>query len=261
MISVQVLSVIAASKLIAKESSIMENKQYGTTWLSIYTVLFVLRMISLTITIISSIVMCARYGLFTNSLAMFVLIVLILEYAFEGFALYHFLKRTSLGYTLNMINLIVTVLMSAFNVYIQHLLADDYDPSMLPAILLATAGLLVIWGVPNYIYFKHRKFLFGGNLKEKKSTSNNASSLNQINTTAVADEKEPPETEENSSLPDASSEHEQKEASTPTENPKKAADVCSGIPVRELKLLKELHESGVLSDDEFEQKKKQLLGI
>ena len=80
----------------------MEEKQYGMTWLKIYTVLFVIRVISMTLSVFT--VLTAVIGNNASDMAITILILLLIEYAFEIFTLVHFLKKTEPKHSISCIS-------------------------------------------------------------------------------------------------------------------------------------------------------------
>ena len=239
----------------------MEDKKYsGTTWLSIYTFLFVVRTIGMTITVISTIAACAQYGLFNDSYALPILVILLLEYAFEVFALVCFLKKTELGYKVNMIYIFASTFISAFNVYFRHVMEGSAQ-DMFFSVVIACIAMLAVWSVPNYIYFKHRKFLFAGDMKERKTTDEERQK--KMSAKEIPSSLEVTSSEATGSSTANSNEQKtsQVEKNAVTKPPVEMNKGSIPLPVKELKLLKELHDTGVLSNEEFEKKKKDLLGI
>lgn len=214
----------------------MEEKQLGMTWLKIYTVIFAIRTVFVTFSAIVRIAYCIKNGLPTDSIEAARTIAYSIDCAFIIIVFAHFIKKTSLGYYLNIAYIFMGQLavgvVSTINTSTQ-----DTDISLETYIIVAIVleGIFMLaWGLPNYIYFKHRKFLFSGKLSDKKIAANTGKEIQKI----------------------APATHQAKDEPA-------CADIAAqtSIPSEELRILKDLHESGVLTDEEFAQKKKKLLGI
>ena len=250
----------------------MEEKQYGTTWFSIYIVLFVIRVISTVLSAITVLVACINGGS-ANTFALPALIILLAECAFEVFTFVHLFNRTEFGYTINMVYIFASTFIAAFNVFFRRVLDDGFDAAQLTGILIACGFYLVVWSVPNFIYFKHRKSLFHGTLKEnnmgthihrEKSADSDAASKKTTSTPVVKmDPVTSAETviREDDEKQIVSEAIKSDNADRPATDSKERIYTENPIPVKELMLLKELHDSGVLSDEEFQEKKKKLLNI
>ena len=233
----------------------MEEKKYGMTWLKIYTGLFILRVVSMTISVVTLLTAFIRTS--GNDLALAILFLLVIEYIFEIITLIHFLKKTEFGYTINMVYIFLSTFISAFNVFFQKVAEQGFDAIEFSGVLFACVILLLVWSLPNYIYFKHRKFLFTGSLKEK--TDHNIplmdSAQNAITTSndvVTAIKKEPdisPKSKVETSYV-SNGVIKQNNTSEKTE-----------IPSKQLKQLKVLRDEGILTEEEFKEKKRQILNI
>lgn len=255
----------------------LKEGHYGTTWLSIYTVLFGIRIFSLSLSFISIISTSIEYKLFGDALVLFIIIILAAEFVFELFTIIQFINRTELGYALNMVYVFLSTFLAAFNTSISKLLEQSMDSSQLVGVLIACAVFLAAWSYPNYIYFKHRKYLFTGKPNEKKKTVYDKASKNNNSVSHKSDKSNATATEAkaNNTLEREARKGEEKnrsesdtigddssEESVRIKNKKEGvADAQDSIPVNELRILKDLHESGVLTEEEFAEKKKQLLKI
>ena len=238
----------------------MEEKQYGMTWLKIYTVLFVIRVISMTLSVFT--VLTTVIGNNASDMAIAILILLLIEYAFEIFTLVHFLKKTEFGYTINMVYIFLSTFISAFNVFFQKVIDQGFDATQFFGVIIASVVFLLVWSIPNYIYFKHRKYLFSGTLKEKSNTTVTSNAIQSSNNSVVgASGKAPSVSQKKEADKTAAFTAKDSSSSESVEGPAKENKTQKIIPVDELRMLKKLHDSGVLTAEEFEQKKKQLLGL
>ncbi len=238
-----------------------EEKQYGMTWLKIYTVLFVIRVISMTLSVFTVLTATIGNNASGNDMAIAILVLLLIEYAFEIFTLVHFLKKTEFGYTINMVYIFLSTFISAFNVFFQKVIGQGFDATQFFGVVIASVIFLLVWSIPNYIYFKHRKYLFSGTLKEKNNSAVHSIATQSPNSgTYSANVKDP----------SALQKEAEKTIAVSAKDPSSSESVCVSakenktekiIPVDELRMLKKLHDSGVLTAEEFEQKKKQLLGL
>ena len=224
----------------------MEEKQLGMTWLKIYTVLFIIKMLGTTVSAISTYIACAEYSLFTDVIGLTALLLVTVETAYLIFTFIHFSRRTALGYTLNMVYIFLDIFISALNTSFSRSMDPNTNIGHVWGIMIATALLLLVWSLPNYIYFKKRKFLFSGSLKGNenhrpelmlppKQTSLQEASIG-TSVAEIGDRAKQPVSEE-------------------------AKPKSNAIQVDVLKTLKELHDDGVITDDEFTEKKKQVLGL
>ena len=239
----------------------MEEKQYGMTWLKIYTVLFVIRVISMTLSVLT--VLTAVIGNTASDMAIAIFILLLIEYAFEIFTLVHFLKKTEFGYTINMVYIFLSTFISAFNVFFQKVIDQGFDATQFFGVLIASVVFLLAWSIPNYIYFKHRRYLFSGTLKEKNNSTVTSSTIQSANNGVIAATVKTPSESQKKKKADERAAFSVKDSSQSkiVAEPKKDDKTQKTIPVDELRMLKKLHDSGVLTAEEFEQKKKQLLGL
>ena len=208
------------------EDAYMEEKKLGMTWLKIYTVLFVIKILGTTWSEIGALASSANNNLFGNSTVMLILVVGAVELVFDIVAFIFFYKKTELGYYLNIAFMVLSVLFAVM----AQVVTEAYP---IGSIMLAGAFLLLIWALPNYIYFKHRKFLFT-NKVEKPVSATTKDSAAAITSVAIKEEK-----------------------AEVAENEKQK----QGIPTDSLRKLRELYDAGIITEKEFSEKKKKLLNI
>ena len=204
----------------------MEEKKPGMTWLKIYTVLFVIKIIGTTWSEIGALASSANNNLFGNSTVMLILVVGAVELVFDIVAFIFFYKKTELGYYLNIAFMVLSVLFAVM----AQVVTEAYP---IGSIMLAGAFLLLIWALPNYIYFKHRKYLFTNKVEKPVSVATKASAA-AITSVAIKEEK-----------------------AEVAENEKQK----QGIPTDSLRKLRELYDAGIITEKEFSEKKKKLLNI
>lgn len=209
----------------------MEEKQLGTTWMKIYTVLLIVRIVSLIFSVITVLIAVIDKNTENSELALPILIVLLIEGAYDVFTYVHLSKRTQLGYIVNMVYIFLSPFISAFNVILQNVTDQGADPAKLMGVIITTIIILIAWSLPNYVYFKNRKFMFEEQVNNKsgKVNSINSDEAHQTIGGEILTTKNEPFVDESQ--------------------------------IEALRTLKELHEEGILSDDEFTEKKKQVLGI
>lgn len=228
----------------------MEDKTLGMRWFKIYTVLFAVRVAIIAVSLVITIPLTIKNGLPSDSIEAARTVVYSIDYAFAIFAFIHFIKKTKLGYYLNLAYLVVGLVAAGIILVIRATVEEQEYPLIYVIVGSVLMQLLVIaaWFIPNYIYFKHRKFLFSGTLKEKSSLI--TSTVKSAGEKAKAISTKDPTSKQ----------------STTTTNgniPKMPIDnqPYKSIPSDDLRKLKELHQAGVLTDEEFSQKKKDILGI
>lgn len=137
------------------------SKEYGLGWFKFYS------FIRLPLGLISGAVMVrneyiqGRAGLFANSLytALFILDLLVCIFCLV--VCLGMLELKPLGYTLNNVMLGTECVAAALNIVVQRYRGIP-DPSLILYFAVALLVSSLLWAFPNYLYFRHRKFLFTG---------------------------------------------------------------------------------------------------
>lgn len=238
----------------------LKEAQYGTTWMTIFTVLFVLKILINIWSEIRDVSACASNNTLSNPIVSAILIIVAIELIYDIVAFIFYIKKTDLGYYLNIGFIFLTVISANVRQFLLQIAQGGYDYSVgrLMYNIPVLVGMLLIWSVPNYIYFRHRRYMFSGMLKDNKVSFPTA---HPINTNAISG-NQPDRTD---SL--------HKKAATPTK--KETQSSVAGItpknedsfidvdiiPADSLRTLKELYDSGILTKEEFTEKKKKLLNI
>ena len=140
----------------SRQEALKGSQPYGVGWLNFYInwrfpIVFVIGFITLASSFITVFISSEQ------SLPIVYLIFVwdVLSYAFHIPVFVLMKKRSRLGYDLNVILLVVEAINLALR---QGFRGENFTASFLFGLLFA----LLIWFLPNYVYFKHREYLFSG---------------------------------------------------------------------------------------------------
>lgn len=238
----------------------MKEKELGMQWFNFYSFLFILRIIGAVVSVLITLVESVKYHLSSPFIIGF-LALLIMECAFIITTYIQFKNRTPLGYKLNMVYIFLSVLIAAQRQFLEATADTGINMESYGIPLALTGIFLLVWSVPNYIYFKNRKFLFEG-------TTSDTLVANSITNQDLENPEQAVEELDKDS--DFTSNEEAESVSinnvTDSDNNEKSisnnpSNVSENIPVEALKKLKDLYDAGIFTEEEFAEKKKRLLKL
>ena len=139
-----------------------QKKEYSLTWLKLYIQLRLpLAILSGAFTIFGEIIEGSN-GSFASSVYTGLLIGEILLFVLYNLVYANMRSMKPLGYTLNTLLIGLECVKAAMNAVLQNVYTGIDGGILILGIAVALLVLSVLWGIPNYIYFSHRKFLFTG---------------------------------------------------------------------------------------------------
>lgn len=196
--------------------------------MSLYTALFILLIITKAVSLVRDTYACAHNETLGNPIVASIIGIVFVELIYDIVTFIFYYKRTQIGYYLNVGCLFITVISACIRQLLAQVFQGGYDYAFSRLMYIIPVGIvmLLVWTIPNYIYFKNRRHLFNSAVDVKPTYPSRI------------------ETHRNDGHHDGV-----------------RSRVNDEISVDSMRSLKKLYDQGILTEDEFNEKKRQMLGL